>query len=546
MRKMKIMKKILSLFTIIAICNNIFAAVVSDNDGAAFITKAEYDSLKNNFQKQIDEFNTSIDAKIDNAIGSYLAGVKDAKLEKLTLDTTTNYTYPLVLMYSTDLWNNPKSTNYYNLVRNRIRYTKYNYYAFGYGVTTPTVSIWDSDTDFDVHQFTAMGSFGNLILGILNKQNREIKGINAPLYNIVTTSKTRTVGSINYKVFDISAYGIGYQFVDYEPQYAVNAFHSVGHYNGSNINKYAYCGILGLTDAARSEPATHTANWTEAQFKSSGSGWCHDTRYDEKIPSYVGTKVQLNSIPEWAGHGSGGAEYTNFAIDSSSFVWDRQSVKTMLYAGTANVPAQLGGRFGFAPDFSDGATTKVECVDIQQTGFANVWAYNPLAADYNMGAFLARTCTYMPPMKAVVYDGYSNTITTLPSFSALPATCIRYYDEDNKEHFMDEGMFLKNFKKNGTVDFEVTFVAKSGTKTLNFYVSKEPFSRENLKTKLARFKVDRGSTTYTSRTLNTGKEYQITVDGIKSGEQLYIMWEPTTSGEYVALNNFSEFTITSG
>ena len=53
--------------------------MVSDNDGSAFITKAEYDSLKNGFQAQLDGYNTSIDAKIDNAISSYLAGIKVAK-----------------------------------------------------------------------------------------------------------------------------------------------------------------------------------------------------------------------------------------------------------------------------------------------------------------------------------------------------------------------------------------------------------------------------------------------------------------------------------
>ena len=51
-------------------------AVVSDNDGSAFITKAEFDSLKNDFQSQIDQYNTSIDAKIDGAIASYLSGIK--------------------------------------------------------------------------------------------------------------------------------------------------------------------------------------------------------------------------------------------------------------------------------------------------------------------------------------------------------------------------------------------------------------------------------------------------------------------------------------
>ena len=41
-----------------------------------FITRAEFDSLKNNFQSQIDQYNSSIDSKIDGAIASYLAGIK--------------------------------------------------------------------------------------------------------------------------------------------------------------------------------------------------------------------------------------------------------------------------------------------------------------------------------------------------------------------------------------------------------------------------------------------------------------------------------------
>ena len=65
----------LALFLVVLMSINSFGAVVSDNDGSAFITKAEFDSLKNDFQRQIDQYNTSIDSKIDGAIASYLAGV---------------------------------------------------------------------------------------------------------------------------------------------------------------------------------------------------------------------------------------------------------------------------------------------------------------------------------------------------------------------------------------------------------------------------------------------------------------------------------------
>ena len=71
----KILKRFLALFLVVLMSINSFGAVVSDNDGSAFITKAEFDSLKNDFQSQIDQYNTSIDSKIDGAIASYLAGI---------------------------------------------------------------------------------------------------------------------------------------------------------------------------------------------------------------------------------------------------------------------------------------------------------------------------------------------------------------------------------------------------------------------------------------------------------------------------------------
>ena len=72
----RIVKRLLALFLVVLMSIESFGAVVSDNDGSAFITKAEFDSLKNNFQSQIDQYNTSIDSKIDGAIAAYLAGVK--------------------------------------------------------------------------------------------------------------------------------------------------------------------------------------------------------------------------------------------------------------------------------------------------------------------------------------------------------------------------------------------------------------------------------------------------------------------------------------
>ena len=80
-KRIRLIKRVISLLLVLIFSIESFAAVVSDNDGSAFITKAEFDSLKNEFQAQIDNYNTSIDAKIDGAIAAYLAGITLKKEE---------------------------------------------------------------------------------------------------------------------------------------------------------------------------------------------------------------------------------------------------------------------------------------------------------------------------------------------------------------------------------------------------------------------------------------------------------------------------------
>ena len=74
-RSSSFIKRKIALFLVLLLSIESFAAVVGDNDGAAFITKAEFDSMRNNFQSQLDRYNSSIDNKIDGAIATYLAGV---------------------------------------------------------------------------------------------------------------------------------------------------------------------------------------------------------------------------------------------------------------------------------------------------------------------------------------------------------------------------------------------------------------------------------------------------------------------------------------
>ena len=86
---------------------NTFAAVVGDNDGAAFITKAEFDSLKNDFQSQLDTYNSSIDNKIDGAIASYLAGVSVSKTTTYKVEVADWENVTLLKSPLTQTWQYP-------------------------------------------------------------------------------------------------------------------------------------------------------------------------------------------------------------------------------------------------------------------------------------------------------------------------------------------------------------------------------------------------------------------------------------------------------
>lgn len=135
---MYINKKILSLqkiacILIVSMIVNSFAAVVSDNDGSAFITKAEFDSLKNNFQTQINQYNISIDNKIDIAIAAYLAGIKISNKINLPIEALKKFNFPLTIGQPDALWtpgnrHSFELKNYYaHILRNTYKSGSTNY-----------------------------------------------------------------------------------------------------------------------------------------------------------------------------------------------------------------------------------------------------------------------------------------------------------------------------------------------------------------------------------------------------------------------------------
>ncbi|MBQ2204573.1 MAG: hypothetical protein II411_01605, partial [Lachnospiraceae bacterium] len=113
MMKINLKKINIILLTLVILFNTVsYASLVSDNDGSAFITKSEFDSLKNDFQSKLNEYNVGIDNKIDVAIAAYLAGISLASQQKLTnLITAAKKNNAKNVGFM--LWATPKSTRSY-------------------------------------------------------------------------------------------------------------------------------------------------------------------------------------------------------------------------------------------------------------------------------------------------------------------------------------------------------------------------------------------------------------------------------------------------
>ena len=89
-----IFKKLTICLIFLLFTMNVYSAVVSDSDGNSFVTKQEFETYKEKFNKQIDQYNRSIDSKIDGAISSYLDGISYTRVEVLN-NCTSLLKYPL-------------------------------------------------------------------------------------------------------------------------------------------------------------------------------------------------------------------------------------------------------------------------------------------------------------------------------------------------------------------------------------------------------------------------------------------------------------------
>jgi hypothetical protein len=567
----RLIKRMIALSLVLLLSIESFGAIVSDNDGSAFITKAEFDSLKNSFQSQIDQYNTSIDSKIDGAIASYLAGIKVSTSEKLNLDSKTEYRFPLIMFYNDNSWNNVTS-DYYTLSRPRLRVPKYSLWAMPEnGRETANMTIIDDDS-FKEESYTVAPSNANarMIVASLLEEVWDLKSVYGEVTNVKDTGEQRSLGGVNYNIFNLVNEGEGYQYIDYKVSTELSLMRNGGNYNihgasGTWKDKgFIYGSCLGLdsskspgTSQLRTNPQNYKINWTSdnpwgtlgCSVDTERSWPLAKTVYDYYVSANINQKRRWNTLAgEWDGTVTWltSTSITPGDVDSSNFFWQEEGRK-YLFAGNSYLPAQEINRFGFEPDWSNGQNTEVTYLAYTQPDFHRAVYINRTEGDLWVDRWSVKRPLWCPPLMAAYYSGIASE--NINAFSGLPAACVRWYDEEGIEHYLDEGMFLKTFANlsgEAEVSFEVTFGTKSSaTENVNFYVSKKPFNRVNAKSQLYPFKVDREASEVTSKTLETGKKYKITVDDIKKNDQLYILWEPTDGyNKMVQLDSFENFTLT--
>ena len=197
MRRM--LKRILSFCLVFLLCMNSFAAIVADNDGSAFITKAEFDSLKNDFQAQINNYYISIDNKIDGAIASYLSGIRVSKVETRRLSLVdSKLEYPLkIYMKNTEF----DVSQYDNWVYNSCWKPDYDWTfsfqrASKYGSARIKYSNYSSNNKLTWFYKGSRSSDNYKVTGVLTNYKVTLKGN----FNLMNTSKT-SMANLSAAVF---------------------------------------------------------------------------------------------------------------------------------------------------------------------------------------------------------------------------------------------------------------------------------------------------------------------------------------------------------
>ena len=563
------------------------AAVVSDNDGAAFVTKAEFEVLKENFEAQINNYNESLDNKIDGAIASYLSGIKLDRWEPIKLDGKSQYKFPLVMCGPNNEWNNP---NY-----------KSDTGLHYFDVMIPQFDYWSSETKYARNSggdstgarqgfFKPYNQMPSALPSYEHDENEKIVRVSRTLdersysgafgtLNLVSKStETKLINGVSHSIFDLGLRGKGKLLAFIRSNGMGNYWDGVAEYTPDATNKgkwFNYPLFIGLDPSnftIEGEPAVTKWN-VPVGTKPTVNPWTRDGVFSRRaINSNVkngATRTDLTNIkdaldyytsdlfvklPYTAGlyeNGSGNKWANPYLVLPE---WDNTEGTNTCYFGTGMMQANLnkqGGYWSLTPIQGTSADTqKIDKVIIsdQSKNCVSIFNFSQTLSYSTFSPYIPNEIWLVPYWVATENSSFAQDSTD--HFSAIRASIVRYYDSNGDAHFLDEGMYLgTSEKREAKVKFKIRFADDSNW-AVDVALSKKPFSYDAISSDQMSFTWnEEGNTTKNVvaaggvARLSCNKTYDIEFEGIEMGDKMYMKWTPATTGHYVALESFSDFYI---
>ena len=515
--------KLLSILLVVLLNLSTLAAIVSDNDGSVFVTKSEFESLKDDFANQILQYNDSIDNKIDGSIAAYLAGVN---LQKPIIEPIINSSWKDITSINGVL------SNTYIVPDIDLLFTMMYYLKMG-GISNRTS---DNDTDIrDTNEYwgtfhhvmrlsnesnwTTKNQYRNLVsctgdytdVKDLIWNGRAIKyceTINVARAVTTWTGSTRSISWLGYYDRpDSHSYALTIRNVStFKPNGYIESWKDVSTTSWPIQYYWVYDGSNSSTISWTSDKQHESFN-ASIELKTDSNG---NTKDYEHIINYKGNSVWRVSDTKFTKFFRQAADST---IKSSS-----------LYSTATKVNSAKGSSAAPYPAFGSYSATATA----NRTSVPNFYGIRPVTHQINDDAIVSSVGMLQSDYAAS--DIYQDNVRSTIEVGNLKV------DKDRPK--LNEGFQLLAAKDGDKITWEPEFSythVHNGTSTyvdnsheVDIYFSNGPFSDDTTTTKKIKVKVD-GDKTEKDYATTTDRKCKVEFDMPKDGI-VYVKWVPHFTG----------------
>ena len=506
----RIVKRILALFLVVLLSIESFCAVVGDNDGSAFITKAEFDSLKNDFQNQIDQYNTSIDSKIDGAIASYLAGINVSKSKMKNPLCSSIYEPNITFHGKND--------------------------AFGY----PRLDV-DGQHGYNIYNFLF-----NYFMMVHDRTNKKI---GARLIQHRTT--------INDNIFEFIINGAFRDNKYYISSWAENANITLIAYNYSPDYGTSSTDDVGLHWAWRSSTWYYGVNPRLAQsFGNNMSSYVCWPDTNSTHANYSYDEINVDTQPTWA---SGSSYQDAFAWKANmlSELDDGDYKSKLKHFWTDVTTTKLYGVMRRKINLNKSDPVIIALVNwkqrwesyslfnavggVRSANVAELQSYGYTIFNDNAG--VQYTDYYGPAIFG--RRGYDNTHERYTQNTGLNPNEVYYTGYDNEEYTLTSAPFFDILDENiEKLSYKIKLEDNTNLDDGWLYMSTERYDTETATDKFLYMKKNDEQTSAQSIKLSKGVEYIITIgEELPKGTKIFFKIVPDTESGRVVIDNIYDYTI---